>query len=48
MRDEFDSRVLDEHGTAFYDAIAELFRQIKISWARLYEIQYDAPWRRGY
>jgi hypothetical protein len=46
MRDEFDSRLLVEHGTDFYTALAELFRQIKLSWTRLHEIQYEAPWRR--
>jgi len=46
MRDEFDSRLWVDHGAAFSKALAELIHQIRVSWTRLYEMQYDAPWRR--
>ena len=46
MRDESDSRFLVEHGAAFYEQLANFFHQVRLSWTRLYEIQYDAPWRR--
>jgi hypothetical protein len=44
MRDEIDSRLWVEHGSAFSEDLAKLFQQIGDAFARLTEIQYRAPW----
>jgi len=41
-----DARFWAEHGSEFSAAIARLFGQVRTAFAKLYEIQYDAPWRR--
>ncbi|MGE5721952.1 MAG: hypothetical protein ACM3YM_05775 [Sphingomonadales bacterium] len=46
MRDEMDARLWAEHGSEFSAAVAGLLGQVRTAFAKLYEIQYDAPWRR--
>jgi len=46
MRDEIDSRLWLEHGSAFTEDLAKLFRQAGEAINRLNEVQFRAPWRR--
>ncbi len=46
MRDEIDSRLWLEHGAAFTEDLAKLFRQAGEAINRLNEVQFRAPWRR--
>jgi hypothetical protein len=45
MRDEIDGRMWLEHGAAFTEDLASLFRQIGEALNRLTEIQFRAPWQ---
>ena len=45
MRDEIDSRLWLENGSAFTEDLARLFSLAGEALRRLTEIQYRAPWR---
>lgn len=45
MRDEFDSRLWNEHGKAFSQQIVALFEAALYGLKRLNARTWDAPWR---
>jgi hypothetical protein len=47
MRDEMDGRIWVEHHADFSAFIAGAIDALKVSFKKLHEIEFDAPWRRA-
>ncbi len=46
MRDEIDARIWNEHGHQFSDDLHRLFKAIAVTFCKLAEVQFRAPWRK--
>ena len=46
MRDQMDAGIWNEHGRQFSEDLHRLFRAVQVTFCKMAEINFAAPWRK--